>query len=290
MLIFDMEGTLVDSVPQTLQCRKGTFEQFGYDVSLRTLHRHSGRDPDEMVRSLLTPQQAQQHADELKREQGRRFREIYLPEVMMTRASISSSSTCASIGVRRMVGNLLPRGGRGAPAESKCPSGSRSASVMNVPGRGNSHTNFARCHLLLLLSGYNRKSVVDEIPDRAVAFAGHRLQLAAIEDLHATTPTADHAGTLQRLRHEGNRGAAHTEHLAQEFLGYRYDVSIGAVMSLQEPPAKPRLQLVECTASNRLLDLRKQEVVVAQRQLVNSGALAGGRTKFSGRQLAGAAG
>src|SRR5437016_5741366 len=81
MLIFDMEGTLVDSVPQTLQCWKGTFEQFGYDVSLGTLQRHSGRDPDEMIRSLLTPQQAKQHADELKREQGRRFREIYLPGV-----------------------------------------------------------------------------------------------------------------------------------------------------------------------------------------------------------------
>jgi hypothetical protein len=76
------------------------------------------------------------------------------------------------------------------------------------------------------------------------------------------TPTSDHTSTLQRLRNERNRDAADAEHLTEELLSYRYAVSAGAVISLQEPSAKPRLQSVKCIASSRLLNLRKQQVAI----------------------------
>jgi phosphoglycolate phosphatase-like HAD superfamily hydrolase len=77
----DVEGTLVDCVRETLECWQETFRHFGFDVSLETLHRHSGRDPDEMIRAVLKPDDAERHAEGLKKEHGRRYRDRYLPRV-----------------------------------------------------------------------------------------------------------------------------------------------------------------------------------------------------------------
>lgn len=81
LIIFDVEGTLVDCVPQTLQCWKGTLLQFGFEVSLDALQQQSGRDPEEMIRTLLPPSEASRHGEKLLKEQGMRYRERYLPQV-----------------------------------------------------------------------------------------------------------------------------------------------------------------------------------------------------------------
>jgi phosphoglycolate phosphatase-like HAD superfamily hydrolase len=81
LIIFDVEGTLVDCVPQTLACWQATFLQFGFEVSLAELKRQSGRDPKEMIRVLLPAAEAHHFDKQLREEQGRRYREQYLGQV-----------------------------------------------------------------------------------------------------------------------------------------------------------------------------------------------------------------
>jgi len=51
--IFDVEGTLVDCAPQTLQCWHETLASFGVPVPMVSLQRLSGMDGDEMLATLV---------------------------------------------------------------------------------------------------------------------------------------------------------------------------------------------------------------------------------------------
>ncbi|HWN50464.1 MAG TPA: HAD family hydrolase [Xanthobacteraceae bacterium] len=79
--IFDVEGTLIDCVRQSLICWREAFASHGYEFSYEQLHPHSGRDPDEMIRLLLPEPAADRLATSLKNAQGRSYRERYLPSV-----------------------------------------------------------------------------------------------------------------------------------------------------------------------------------------------------------------
>jgi HAD superfamily hydrolase (TIGR01549 family) len=80
-VMFDVEGTLVDCAHETLACCSRTFRQFGFEFSAAELHPHSGRDPDDMIRALLAPREAERLSSSLKQAQGKRYREEYLPKV-----------------------------------------------------------------------------------------------------------------------------------------------------------------------------------------------------------------
>src|ERR1700710_3016551 len=45
-MIFDVDGTLVDSVPRSLECWRNTLKAFGHDISLSQLQALSGMDGD----------------------------------------------------------------------------------------------------------------------------------------------------------------------------------------------------------------------------------------------------
>jgi beta-phosphoglucomutase-like phosphatase (HAD superfamily) len=53
LMIFDVEGTLVDSTGLTLRCWQETLDSFGFEFPLTTLQRHSGQDPHDMLHELL---------------------------------------------------------------------------------------------------------------------------------------------------------------------------------------------------------------------------------------------
>jgi beta-phosphoglucomutase-like phosphatase (HAD superfamily) len=78
LVIFDIEGTLIDCVPQSLICWREAFASCGYEFSIEQLHRHSGRDPEEMIRLLLPEAAAGRLAEQLKETQGRCYRERFL--------------------------------------------------------------------------------------------------------------------------------------------------------------------------------------------------------------------
>jgi HAD superfamily hydrolase (TIGR01509 family) len=81
LVMFDVEGTLVDCVPQTLECWQRTFAEFGFEYSITRLQHYSGCDPDDMIKALLRGPERTRLASILKKRQGKRYRSEYLPWV-----------------------------------------------------------------------------------------------------------------------------------------------------------------------------------------------------------------
>jgi phosphoglycolate phosphatase-like HAD superfamily hydrolase len=80
-MIFDVEGTLVDSTGLTLRCWQETLQSFGFEIPLATLQRHSGQDPHDMLRQVLSGPHVTRALASIIDTQGRRYREKYLPQV-----------------------------------------------------------------------------------------------------------------------------------------------------------------------------------------------------------------
>jgi HAD superfamily hydrolase (TIGR01549 family) len=81
LLMFDVEGTLVDCVQEMLSCWQRTFRRFGFEFSIPKLHRHSGRDPNDMIKLLLPSEDAERLSKPLKEENGKLYRAECLPKV-----------------------------------------------------------------------------------------------------------------------------------------------------------------------------------------------------------------
>jgi membrane protein len=80
VVLFDVEGTLVDAVPATLRCWRETLSEVGHDVAIRTLQRLSGLDGADMLMHLL-PGLMPAERKHLLKSQGQRYRSRYLPEI-----------------------------------------------------------------------------------------------------------------------------------------------------------------------------------------------------------------
>ena len=80
IVLLDVEGTLVDCVPQTLQSWQDVLARYGYEVPLPLLQRYSGMDTTDMLAELL-PASLRPQADEIADAQGEHYREKYLPSV-----------------------------------------------------------------------------------------------------------------------------------------------------------------------------------------------------------------
>ena len=80
IVLFDVEGTLVDAVPLTLRSWKETLSEFGHDVSLVSLQRLCGMDGRDMLAQLF-PELTDDAASRILKSQGKRYRSQYLPQV-----------------------------------------------------------------------------------------------------------------------------------------------------------------------------------------------------------------
>jgi phosphoglycolate phosphatase-like HAD superfamily hydrolase len=80
LVIFDVEGTLVDSATLTLRCWQETLQSFGFEFSLATLQRHSGQDPHDMLHELLPGPRVTRVLPRVIEAQGRLYRDKYLPQ------------------------------------------------------------------------------------------------------------------------------------------------------------------------------------------------------------------
>jgi phosphoglycolate phosphatase-like HAD superfamily hydrolase len=78
--IFDVEGTLIDCVPDNLKCWSETLAGFGVPVPAADLQRLSGMDGDEML-EILAPSLDEHERKKILTAQGERYRAIYLPRV-----------------------------------------------------------------------------------------------------------------------------------------------------------------------------------------------------------------
>jgi phosphoglycolate phosphatase-like HAD superfamily hydrolase len=78
--IFDVEGTLIDCVPDTLQCWGETLAAFGIPVAAVHLQRMSGMDGGDML-ATLAPSLDERARKDILTAQGERYRAVYLPRV-----------------------------------------------------------------------------------------------------------------------------------------------------------------------------------------------------------------
>lgn len=81
LMIFDVEGTLVDSTGLALRCWQETLQSFGFEFPLTTLQRHSGQDPHDMLHELLPGRHVTRVVGRIIEMRGQRYREKYLPQV-----------------------------------------------------------------------------------------------------------------------------------------------------------------------------------------------------------------
>jgi phosphoglycolate phosphatase-like HAD superfamily hydrolase len=78
--IFDVEGTLVDSVQHQLQCLQETLRRHGRVIPIVTLQQFSGMDGNDML-ERLAPDLGESGRKAILRDQGRRFEKHYLPSI-----------------------------------------------------------------------------------------------------------------------------------------------------------------------------------------------------------------
>ena len=78
--IFDVEGTLIDCVPDILKCWSETLAAFGVSVPTADLQLMSGMDGDEMLETLV-PGLDEHARKKILTAQGERYRAAYLPRV-----------------------------------------------------------------------------------------------------------------------------------------------------------------------------------------------------------------
>ncbi len=76
--LFDVEGTLIDCVPQTLRCWQRTLADAGHRVEVQQLQSYSGMDGGEMLDCLL-PDLPKDRKKALLDEQGENYRRLYMP-------------------------------------------------------------------------------------------------------------------------------------------------------------------------------------------------------------------
>lgn len=79
--IFDVEGTLVDSILPTLHCWCETLAEFGFVFRTGDLHQYSGMDGKDMLAQLLPRERFKEFKDWILSKQDTRFRTEYLPQI-----------------------------------------------------------------------------------------------------------------------------------------------------------------------------------------------------------------
>jgi HAD superfamily hydrolase (TIGR01549 family) len=118
--IFDVEGTLVDSVPQTLSSLQEALEQAGFDIGYATLQLYSGLDGDQTLQ-IIAPRLAASQRKQILRAHAKIYQTKYLHYVK------------AFGGVREMFETLTRRGGRVALAtDCKGPELKHYLSLLNI--------------------------------------------------------------------------------------------------------------------------------------------------------------
>jgi HAD superfamily hydrolase (TIGR01509 family) len=79
--IFDIDGTLVDSVALHASAWQEAFAKFGHEVTFQEARSQIGKDGDKLVPVFLNAQAQQDHGDALEQWRGERFKSKYMSMV-----------------------------------------------------------------------------------------------------------------------------------------------------------------------------------------------------------------
>lgn len=80
-VLFDVDGTLVDSVDFHAQAWVDAFGWYGKNVAFKTMRDQIGKGGDLILQSTLTPEEIEQFGDELSERRTKHYLQKYMPQV-----------------------------------------------------------------------------------------------------------------------------------------------------------------------------------------------------------------
>jgi HAD superfamily hydrolase (TIGR01509 family) len=80
-VIFDVDGTLIDSVPQHAKAWQDAFRDFGHDVPFEDIRRQIGKGSDQLLPVFLSEDELREKGEALETHRSRILKERYLPTI-----------------------------------------------------------------------------------------------------------------------------------------------------------------------------------------------------------------
>jgi HAD superfamily hydrolase (TIGR01509 family) len=80
-VIFDIDGTLVDSVDLHTEAWREAFRHFGFDIPFARVWEQIGKGSDQLIPALLPPDVVKEKGKQIDEYRGRIFKRDYLPRV-----------------------------------------------------------------------------------------------------------------------------------------------------------------------------------------------------------------
>lgn len=80
-VIFDIDGTLLDSVDLHAQAWQEAFQKFGHDIPFEQIRSQIGKGGDQLLPVFLNEHELKQRGEELQEYRGRLFKDKYLSKV-----------------------------------------------------------------------------------------------------------------------------------------------------------------------------------------------------------------
>jgi len=80
-VIFDIDGTLVDSVDLHAQAWKEAFKQFGKDIPYQQVRHQIGKGGDQLMPVFFSKEELEEFGEELEEYRGKIYKRDYLPRV-----------------------------------------------------------------------------------------------------------------------------------------------------------------------------------------------------------------
>jgi HAD superfamily hydrolase (TIGR01549 family) len=80
-VIFDIDGTLVDSVDLHAQAWKETFKEYGKDIPYQQVRHQIGKGGDQLLPVFFSREELEEFGEEMEEYRGKLFKREYLPRV-----------------------------------------------------------------------------------------------------------------------------------------------------------------------------------------------------------------
>lgn len=80
-VIFDVDGTIVDSVELHAKAWQDAFEKFGKYIDLQTMHDQIGKGGDQILPTFLSKNEIKLFGEKMKEYRSEHFKKNYLPKV-----------------------------------------------------------------------------------------------------------------------------------------------------------------------------------------------------------------
>jgi beta-phosphoglucomutase-like phosphatase (HAD superfamily) len=103
--IFDIDGTLIDSVEGHAQAWQAAFKEHGFDVGLAAVRRQIGKGSDQLLPTFLMPEEIKRAGEAIDDRQGEVFKTRHLPRVRAFPGVRELFERLRDDGVKRVLGS-----------------------------------------------------------------------------------------------------------------------------------------------------------------------------------------